>query len=347
MPFLLPILLFVLTMAIVAALLRSPAVKGAIGEHRVQRYLRAKLDPRDFRVLNDVTLRVSGGTTQIDHVVLSRYGIFVLETKHLSGWLFGKATDPAWTRTSRRGKTKIPNPLRQNAAHIRALEEVTGLPRDAFQPAVVLTGAAKFRTAKPEGVLSMIELVRWIRTKPQEALTRERLSQAVDAIQAARLEPGPAADRAHLASLGVRGVKALVGSKLRALAFAFLSTAAFQLVGLAAMIGCVFLMWVALQNAFDAVDSLTFPTQRPAETQAVGSSSQPTVATGAQAPAALSPSTSSADTRARAALPAQSLPSTLRCAYSEDTDRCICHDERGLRVEVPHEACKRRAAGRQ
>ena len=30
-----------------------------------------------------------GGTTQIDHILVSKYGIFVIETKNRKGWIFG------------------------------------------------------------------------------------------------------------------------------------------------------------------------------------------------------------------------------------------------------------------
>ncbi len=134
-PFILLIALGLLT-----ALLRSLKLKAPSVSSNLRRLLKAKLDPRDFRVLNDVTLTTPRGTTQIDHVVLSRYGIFTLETKHLSGWLFGKAADATWTQSFKRGRVKVRNPILQNAAHVAALQTVTGLPRDKFVPAVIMTG---------------------------------------------------------------------------------------------------------------------------------------------------------------------------------------------------------------
>jgi restriction system protein len=52
-----------------------------------------RLDSRLYRVFHDLYLpRPDGkGTTQIDHVVVSRYGIFVIETKNMTGWIFGDA----------------------------------------------------------------------------------------------------------------------------------------------------------------------------------------------------------------------------------------------------------------
>ena len=61
--------------------------KGAVGETVVATEL--GLLPRDkYRVLNDVTLPTPNGSSQIDHVVVSIYGIFVIETKNYKGWIY-------------------------------------------------------------------------------------------------------------------------------------------------------------------------------------------------------------------------------------------------------------------
>ncbi len=62
---------------------------GSGGEGRVARKL-AKLPSEDYTTVNDIMLpTVDGATTQVDHVVVSRYGIFVIETKDYGGWIFG------------------------------------------------------------------------------------------------------------------------------------------------------------------------------------------------------------------------------------------------------------------
>ena len=56
-----------------------PVLKGRFGEKLVADTL-AQLPPL-YRVINDLMLRTDWGTTQIDHVVISPHGIFVIETK--------------------------------------------------------------------------------------------------------------------------------------------------------------------------------------------------------------------------------------------------------------------------
>ena len=60
---------------------KSPTVVGAAGERRVNATLSRKLDDREYILLKDLTLPASKGTTLVDHILLSRFGIFVVETK--------------------------------------------------------------------------------------------------------------------------------------------------------------------------------------------------------------------------------------------------------------------------
>ena len=62
--------------------------KGKVGEKVVA----GKLDhlPKDqYKVLNNVTIPTPKGSSQIDHLVVSIYGIFVIETKNYNGWIYG------------------------------------------------------------------------------------------------------------------------------------------------------------------------------------------------------------------------------------------------------------------
>eukprot|EP01031_Cornospumella_fuschlensis_P052023 gene52023-63604_t len=79
-------------------LLKSPLGKGYIGELLVRLFAHWQLDRQTYHRLHNVTLATPDGTTQIDHVFLSRYGIFVLETKNMSGWIFGSEQQAQWTQ---------------------------------------------------------------------------------------------------------------------------------------------------------------------------------------------------------------------------------------------------------
>lgn len=90
------------------------------GEAEVERIL-GRLGRR-YKVINDVMLKTKNGTSQIDHLVVSRKGIYVIETKALNGVLYGSEYERNWTQVRRGEKVQIHNPIKQNEGHIRALE---------------------------------------------------------------------------------------------------------------------------------------------------------------------------------------------------------------------------------
>ena len=104
-------------------------LKGGLGEKFVGAINWALLDGKVYRQLNNITLELEdGSTTQIDHVVVSIYGMFVIETKNISGWIYGSKKDRTWTKKIKGGKTyQFPNPLRQNYRHQCALIEFLSL----------------------------------------------------------------------------------------------------------------------------------------------------------------------------------------------------------------------------
>lgn len=67
-------------------------------------------------------------------------GIYVIESKNYSGWVFGRADQRNWTVClNRNTKERVPNPIRQNEGHIAALMRLLDLPRDAFVSLVVFS----------------------------------------------------------------------------------------------------------------------------------------------------------------------------------------------------------------
>lgn len=100
-------------------------IKGTVGERAVNNELE-KLGPL-FTVYHDLYVpSVNGRTSQIDHVVTSPTGIFVIETKHYEGWIFGKENQRNWTQVIYKRKEKFLNPIWQNYGHIQALKDYLG-----------------------------------------------------------------------------------------------------------------------------------------------------------------------------------------------------------------------------
>lgn len=107
--------------------LKMPIWIGKSGENFIARRLDG-LDSLKYKILNDVMLPSHGNTstTQIDHIVVSNFGIFCIETKSYQGWIFGSADQKYWTQVIYRNKQRFYNPFWQNFAHLKAVELLLG-----------------------------------------------------------------------------------------------------------------------------------------------------------------------------------------------------------------------------
>lgn len=154
----LALILLLFALFALGAYLRSPAVKGARGERRVNSILDRQLPSGEYKVFHDVTLHTSHGPTQIDHILVSRYGVFVVETKNYTGWIFGDAKSKQWTQTIYGKKSHFQNPLRQNFKHTKAVESYLSLSPRYVHSVVVFVGNAEFKTDLPDNVTHLWEL---------------------------------------------------------------------------------------------------------------------------------------------------------------------------------------------
>ncbi len=157
------------------------------GESAVRRELSSAFPGAGYYLFNDVTLPYQDGTTQIDHVLVARTGIFVIETKHYSGWIFGDEASRSWTQVIFRVKNRFQNPLHQNAKHARAIRELLDFvsPED-IHPIVVFTGDGEFKTPRPAGVLHLEEIVDHICSFAVEVMSPNRMDFCVGRIETRR-----------------------------------------------------------------------------------------------------------------------------------------------------------------
>lgn len=201
---LMPQLPYIIGLSVVAWLVQLPQFKGWLGETLVRLKLRLGLTRRLYCVFNNVLLPSAAGTTQIDHIVLSPFGVFVIETKHYTGWIFGSERQATWTQTLGGRRYRFQNPLRQNYAHTKAVEALLDVPGDAVFSIVAFTGDAKLKSALPSNVFTDSGYLAYIRAHKTLQLDAATLSACHQKLAAAKATSGRAATKAHVQMLRAR-----------------------------------------------------------------------------------------------------------------------------------------------
>ena len=197
-------ILWALPFIVIIGLLKTPKVKGIFGEAFVKLLAKFKLPADVYVPIHNVTLPTPDGTTQIDHIFVSEFGVFVVETKNMKGWIFGGENQAQWTQQIYKVKNKFQNPLRQNYKHVKTLESALEIPPEAIISVIAFMGEGKFKTNMPSNVTHGAGYVRYIKSFNVPILSQEQVQSVVTQIQSGRLEPSRATDKEHVQQLKSR-----------------------------------------------------------------------------------------------------------------------------------------------
>ena len=203
-----PLYLLLGIIAVFAMVIRSAWFKGWLGELEVNLVSRWWLDKRRYHLIKNVTIPTEDGTTQIDHVIVSVYGVFVVETKNLRGWIFGSERERTWTQKLYKKTFKFQNPLHQNFKHTQTLAGLLGMPADRMVSVIVFISDGDFKTVMPPNVTRGWRFIRFIKGHTTPILTEDQVQAIILRIAEQRLAPGL---RTHLKH--IKHVRQIVAEK--------------------------------------------------------------------------------------------------------------------------------------
>lgn len=188
-----------------------PFSKAWFGEFKTGISQDLLLDSKEYFSFHDILIKINSRSSQIDHIVVSKYGIFVIETKSRAGWIFGSPDSEYWTLTLRKSKFKFQNPLRQNFVHIRNISEFLSINPEKIYSVVVFWGDCYFKTPMPENVIKgglFHNHTNYIKSKNEILFTEGELHSIVSRLQSVKDETTRSDQKDH-----VQSIKARYGSK--------------------------------------------------------------------------------------------------------------------------------------
>lgn len=177
-------------------------LKGWLGEKKTTFYLWLSLHRKSHRRFHNIILPSKQGTTQIDHLIVSIYGIFIVETKNKSGWIFGSENQENWTQSIYGKKYSFQNPLRQVFRQRKILSEFLSLDESKIYPVVYFVGNCKFRTKIPDNVINS-GVGKYIKQFQNRILLTEDVNQVIKVIEK-HLSESSLSQRDHIRSLRER-----------------------------------------------------------------------------------------------------------------------------------------------
>ena len=157
-------------------------MKGWIGEQKTKFWLWLWLNGKIYRRFHNVILPSKGGTSQIDHIVVSQYGVFIIETKNYKGWIFGSADKANWIQVLYKEKHSFQNPLRQTFRQKKILAEFLGIEEACIQAIVYFVGKSTFKTELPRNVRNSW-LGRYIKSYKTRVLSHQEVERITRTLQ--------------------------------------------------------------------------------------------------------------------------------------------------------------------
>ncbi|ASW42322.1 nuclease-related domain-containing protein [Clostridium isatidis] len=138
---------------------------------------------KGYKLLSNVMIKRESGTSQIDHILIGKKGVFVIETKDYNGKIYGDQYSKYWMQKLNGRKNTFYNPIRQNYGHIKALEEMLDR-KDIFISLIVFTNKSNIKKIKAEvPVIQLKKLKRFIKKyKSDIYLSKDEISEIYNSI---------------------------------------------------------------------------------------------------------------------------------------------------------------------
>lgn len=190
--------IFAIILMIVCFLLKLiyPRFKGYVGEEIANSELN-KLG-NNYKVLNDIMVYSDNKTHQIDHIVVSKYGIFVIEMKNYGGSIKGKEKDEEWIQKIGTKTNKLKNPIKQNHGHILSLKDVTKEKENIFIPIVCFGNNVELRLDVTSKVVLLKNLNKTI--KSYKDIKINDVDKIIEKITSANI-PDKKVRKAHITTI--------------------------------------------------------------------------------------------------------------------------------------------------
>jgi hypothetical protein len=191
-------------------------IRGWFGEKKTTFNIWLSLNAKVYQRFHDVIIPAKNGTTQIDHLLVSPYGLFIVETKNIKGWIFGSEGQQKWTQSLYGKNYSFQNPIRQAFRQKKILSEFLGLNESIIHTVIYFVGDCEFRTQLPANVMNA-KLGKYIKRFNNRVVPPEEISRIAGALKQ-QVTESSIKTRDHVRSLRERHSSTTVcpkcGSKL-------------------------------------------------------------------------------------------------------------------------------------
>jgi len=143
----------------------------------------------DYRVINNIRLTTVFGQLQCDYIIVSRFGVFIVETFNYDGVVEGAEWQAIWTVIKNKQKSQqFDNPIQQVESSKKVLVKLLGMNKYEIFSVVVITGAANFKSKLVENMTYGKGYLKFIQGKTRPIISLPKTQQIIDIIESEQLK---------------------------------------------------------------------------------------------------------------------------------------------------------------
>ena len=190
-----PFILGAVVVLAITAIFRSKTLGKFISGVRIRHLASRHLDKDTYHQFHNLTVAGQDGPMHIDHAVVSKYGIFVIETLHMHGWIFGKEYEPTWRHIFGSHNHAFPNPMRHGYQCIKALDNLLEVGEHKITPIAAFVGDCEFKSEIPQNVVRNKGFVDYILSRTKVVFTDSELARVVQTMRSGMTQQTGTEDR--------------------------------------------------------------------------------------------------------------------------------------------------------
>ena len=170
------VIILAIIILIVVSFFSSPQGKGIVGEFITKLFIGRTKEGKKY-VFNNYKIVINGKSSQIDHIVVNKNGVFVIETKNYSGEIYGSENQMEWTQVLAGGnvENKFYNPVKQNKSHIYQLSQI--LPSNIKIHSLVVFTKNNTQHIKSSAVCSVYDIRARLKHEEENSLSTKEILQ--------------------------------------------------------------------------------------------------------------------------------------------------------------------------
>jgi len=197
------IIFLIILAAIVAAvgfvIHNSQAMKARRCKQQVDAATQYLIESDSYYVMSDVVLLTFEGLIQIDFIIVSRFGVFVVASFDHTGVIDGAESSNTWLQIVNKNEAhEFPNPSKQLKKNTETLRSLINLDKKKIFSVVVFDRISGFASSMRARTTHGNGYMEYIRTKRELLLTTKEIKNIVETIEAKRKKQGLISGLKHL-----------------------------------------------------------------------------------------------------------------------------------------------------